>query len=659
MIFRVLPEFESLMNSLYRFIALLFTFYLPFCVFAKPPELDFPITQKKAQEILSNHVSQKAMNQELAITVLGNFIEIIDPIKTYFIENEVLEYTNPHQEMGSKLIADYERGSLKVFEGILDKMEKAISRRSRIEETFMQKRELIKDVDPEEFEELAWAKSEEELTQRIERIRSLQLESASKINEETREILLERLKKRRMSVEEEIVGKNKSERKQYLYSLFLKALCHSLDNHTVYFTPKEASQFVIQVQQRLFGIGALLHDDLVGLRITELIDGGPAKVSGLLKEGDRIIAVNNEPVAGLDIIDAVALIRGPKGSKVLLSIERDQASGSKDLLQIEIPRDEIVLKESRHEHKEYEWKDGVILHISLHSFYQDPSSSSTQDIKKIISDTRAKTPIYGIILDLRNNGGGLLPQAVTVSGIFIKSGIVASIRDDHGNLQHLRNTEEKAFYDGPLVVLTNRASASASEIVAQSLKDYGRALIVGDKMTFGKGSFQVFTLENQMSQQVNPQGEYKVTKGVYYTVSGKTPQLTGIPSDIVVPGYLSESKIGEMYQKNALGNQSIESHFVDDLSDIHPLSRLRLRKTYCKNLQPQLHDLEPFIPGLAEKSQNRIKSHQKYQEFITCLINKQSLSDELIQEDFQFQETLEIMKDYLGIISSKDLLTAK
>ncbi len=163
----------------------------------------------------------------------------------------------------------------------------------------------------------------------------------------------------------------------------------------------------------------------------------------------------------------------------------------------------------------------------------------------------------------------------------------------------------------------------------------------------------MFTLENQSLQQVNPQGEYKVTKGVYYTVSGKTPQLIGVLSDIVVPGYLSESKVGEMYQKNPLGNQSIESHFIDDLSDIHPLHRLRFRRTYCKNLQLQLHDLEPYVPLLVEKSQKRITLNEKYQSFLTALKNKQLPSDELLQTDFQFDETLEIMKDYLTLLESK------
>ena len=183
----------------------------------------------------------------------------------------------------------------------------------------------------------------------------------------------------------------------------------------------------------------------------------------------------------------------------------------------------MVLKETRLE-KSYEpYGNGVIGHFHLFSFYQDPNSSSAGDLKEAILEMKKKQNLKGIVLDLRNNAGGLLPQAVSVTGLFISKGVVVSVKDNTGVVQHLRNIDGQPIWTGPLIVLTNRTSASAAEIVAQTLQDYGRALVVGDPHTYGKGTFQTFTLESANYGKVNPKGEFKVTRGRYYTVSGKSP----------------------------------------------------------------------------------------------------------------------------------------
>lgn len=244
----------------------------------------------------------------------------------------------------------------------------------------------------------------------------------------------------------------------------------------------------------------------------------------------------------------------------------------------------------------------------------------------------------------------MLPQAVSVTGLFIKNGIVSSIQDDQGNLHHLRNMGNEPFYNGPLVVLVNRTSASASEIVAQCLQDYGRAVIVGDKHTFGKGSYQIFSVENHQSQQVNDEGEYKVTKGIYYTVSGKSPQLIGTLSDIEIPGIFSSSRIGEKYEKNALSNRSIAANYKDDLSDIHPLHRLKLRRSYCKHMQEKLDNLTSFIPRLKENSALRIKENKNYQQFLKDIKDKNFTDVEWGQNDLQHEEAVNVMKDLILLL---------
>ena len=437
----------------------------------------------------------------------------------------------------------------------------------------------------------------------------------------------------------------------------LKSSASALDAHTNYFTPSEANQFMIQVQQRLFGIGAQLRDNLDGLSIIRILENSPASQSNKLKINDKIIAVNGEPIVGMDITEADDLIRGEKGTPVHLTLLREIGEGESrqmEKLEIELVRNEVVLEETRLDSSFEPYGDGVIAHLKLFSFYQDQKSSSASDIRKVLENTKKDQKLKGVILDLRSNSGGLLNQAVSVTGLFINKGIVCSIKDNTGKLQHLRELEGKPAWDGPLFVLVNCASASAAEIVAQTLQDYGRALVIGDPHTFGKGSFQTFTLDPIHNPKINPQGEYKVTRGRYYTVSGKSPQLKGGQSNIVIPGLLSELDIGETFSKFPLENDEIEPHFEDDLSDVSPFHRLQLGPMYKYNLQTKLTTYEPYSEVLKKNSQLRIESNKNYQNFLIELKKKNFDSSpiELFgQSDLQFVEALNVMKDYIFLIS--------
>ncbi|MBM3192406.1 MAG: carboxy terminal-processing peptidase, partial [Chlamydiae bacterium] len=289
-------------------------------------------------------------------------------------------------------------------------------------------------------------------------------------------------------------------------------------------------------------------------------------------------------------------------------------------------------------------------HIRLFFFYQDPKTSSALDIKNAIAAIKKEHQLLGVILDLRNNPGGLLPQAVNVTGLFIHKGIVASIKDFTGKVQHLRNFEEELSWEGPLIVLTNRASASAAEIVAQALQDYGRCILVGDDHTYGKGSYQSFTLESANMQKVNPQGEYKVTRGIYYTVSGKSPQLHGAIPDIIVPGVLSHLEIGESFAKYPLEGDNIKENFEDDLSDIHPLHRGKIKRLYKTSAQKVSDFYKPYLPILQQNSERRVTLNQNYQNLLKEL-QKTDPSYETMesfgQNDLQLEETFNIMKDLI------------
>jgi carboxyl-terminal processing protease len=645
----------------FRRIFVTFLLLITCVIYAKPPELTPKDAKKKIEEILRAHVTHKTLNPEIIKRSLNNFLDELDPTKTYLIDNEVVAWSSPSTTLLEAIERDFKNESFSQFEKMYDTMVQAILRRGLLEKE-LENTPLPTGISAETFKDLQWAKTHEELKQRILALRALQLEAADNFDGETKEQFLQKLSKRRLNREQEINLPSKTERQGQVLSYTLKSITASLDAHTSYFTPSEASQFMIQVQQRLFGIGAQLRDNLNGFSIVKLIEGSPAFLSNKLKVGDRIIAVNNEPIVGLDIVEAVDLIRGPQGSKVNLTILRESTESenkSIDKFDIEIIRDEIILKETRFETNLEPYGDGVIAHIHLFSFYQDPKSSSTKDLREAIEKIKKEHQLLGVILDLRNNAGGILPQAVSVTGLFISKGIVASIKDHTGKIQHLRHFDGEVAWDGPLLVLTNRASASAAEIVAQALQDYGRAIIIGDDHTYGKGSYQSFTLESANAQKINPQGEYKVTRGIYYTVSGKSPQLNGAKADIIVPGVLSYLDIGESFSKYALESDQIKPNFEDDLSDIHPLHKGKMKRLYKNNLQPVLDFYKPYLPVLNQNSAKRLAINQNYQNFLTE-IQKTNPSYETMeifgQNDLQLEETFNVMKDLIYMIRESSSL---
>jgi carboxyl-terminal processing protease len=619
---------------------------------AKPPEVAPKDVQKKVKEIFKAHVTYKKMTNELMARVLKNYIQEIDATKTYLMKSEIAQWLEPSDELLDKMISDFKNNNYSSFEEIHTLMNKAITRRNHIEST-LEKSAIIKDIKAEDLKEDVWPNDLDELSNKLLKVRSLQQQAAEKFNEETIDTFFQRINKRRLSHEAELIGSSDEEQKKIILSYFLKAFATALDTHTNYFTPSEASQFMIHVQQRLFGIGAQLRDSLNGFSIVRILDNGPASKGNKLKINDKIVAVDNEPVVGMDITEAVELIRGEKGTKVLLTILRETQDQTSEKINVELTRGEVVLEESRLESSLEPFADGVIAHLSLFSFYQDPKSSSASDIKKTIQDIQKNHNLKGIVLDLRNNSGGLLPQAVSVTGLFITKGIVVSIKDNSGKVQHLRDTDGKMSWDGPLVVLVNRASASAAEIVAQTLKDYGRAIVVGDEHTFGKGTFQTFTLDAAHDGRVNPQGEYKVTRGMYYTVSGKSPQLVGVKSDIEVPGLLSQLDIGEEFAKYPLQNDEIEPHFEDDLSDIPILHRHQIGKLYKHNLQEKLDIYTRYVDKLKQNSKIRIDGNKTFQNFLKEAKEKKfdsSAIEAFGQSDLQLQETFSIIKDLIFLM---------
>ena len=391
---------------------------------------------------------------------------------------------------------------------------------------------------------------------------------------------------------------------------YLNAFTQAYDPHSDYMSPHNAEDFDIAMKLSLVGIGALLSSEDGAAKVERLIAGGPAERDGRLKPGDKIVAVAQGDAAPVDIMHlplnkAVRMIRGEKGTKVVLSVIPASDSTGSTLAKIDLIRDEVKLEEqaAKSEVREVKGADGVsrtLGVITLPEFYADmkgeatkgeEARSSARDVKRLVGELKEKG-VQGIVLDLRNNGGGSLSEAVEMTGEFIDSGPVVQVKDQK-RLHILSDPDPDIAYDGPLIVLVNRMSASASEILAAALQDYGRALVVGDTKTHGKGTVQTLT---NLSNADPALGSLKITTASFFRIAGGSTQLNGVTPDIVISSALDEMELGEEFLPHALKWSTVYPAFYEP-------------QTAVKNL----------IPTLASESKARRDQDPRFATFTKVL----------------------------------------
>ncbi len=402
--------------------------------------------------------------------------------------------------------------------------------------------------------------------------------------------------------------------------LYLTSLTHVYDPHSDYMGRATFENFEIGMKLSLFGIGALLQSEDGYCKIKELTPGGPAQNSKKLKSGDRIVEVaqgTNDPV---DVVDmklskVVDLIRGDKGTEVRLTIIPADASDPSARKVVALVRDKIKLedKEAKAQIIEYPDKTRVGV-IDLPSFYSEiPTSdkqqnlkSTTEDVARLIEKLEQEN-VSGIVLDLRRNGGGSLEEAINLTGLFIKEGPVVQVRDPDNQVYVDRDTDPAEQYKGPLIVLTSRFSASASEILAGALQDYGRALIVGDSSTHGKGTVQQLLRLGPLIHVTNELGALKLTIRKFYRASGSSTQLRGVVPDIVLPSINNYAEVGETSLDHPLPWDTIDSTDYDKMNLIQPyLPELKKRSTQRVAEDPDFiwlkGEIERYKETINEKS---------------------------------------------------------
>lgn len=459
-----------------------------------------------------------------------------------------------------------------------------------------------------------------------------------------------------------------------VFSAFENSFAAAIDPHTNYFGPVESENFNDDMNLSLEGIGAVLSQEDEYTVIVQIMPGSPAEKSKKLKPKDKIVAVKQEhgkfeDIIGWRLTEVVKKIKGKKGTKVVLEIERGEGAAAKTF-NVELTRDKIRLQDKEAKSKVYTSYDGrKIGVITISSFYTDLSLNVKRELSKLESEN-----VDGIIVDLRNNGGGLLPEAVYTTGLFIKDGPVVLVRDVNGNESAYDDTDASMLYKGPLVVLINRLSASSSEIMAAALQDYGRALIVGDT-SYGKGTVQQSRPLTRLYDLIGADlGSIHYTIAKFYRINGGSTQLKGVTPDVAMPTLIDVTEFGEKTEPNALNWDKIApskyqkysdpSFFVKDLMALHEKRistdpvfkviqserdryyKLKNSKTLTLNFEERKKMFDEDEKITLKNTNIRLKAMHKKE-----VKSVKDLPDDFEYDDPILQETVNITSDYSDMLN--------
>ena len=459
-----------------------------------------------------------------------------------------------------------------------------------------------------------------------------------------------------------------------VFSAFENSFAAAIDPHTNYFGPVESENFNDDMNLSLEGIGAVLSQEDEYTVIVQIMPGSPAEKSKKLKPKDKIVAVKQEhgkfeDIIGWRLTEVVKKIKGKKGTKVVLEIDRGEGAAAKTF-NVELTRDKIRLQDKEAKSKVYTSYDGrKIGVITISSFYTDLSLNVKRELSKLESEN-----VDGIIVDLRNNGGGLLPEAVYTTGLFIKDGPVVLVRDVNGNESAYDDTDASMLYKGPLVVLINRLSASSSEIMAAALQDYGRALIVGDT-SYGKGTVQQSRPLTRLYDLIGADlGSIHYTIAKFYRINGGSTQLKGVTPDIAMPTLIDVTEFGEKTEPNALNWDKIApskyqkysdpSFFVKDLMALHEKRistdpvfkviqserdryyKLKNSKTLTLNFEERKKMFDEDEKITLKNTNIRLKAMHKKE-----VKSVKDLPDDFEYDDPILQETVNITSDYSDMLT--------
>ncbi len=610
------------------------------------------ISRSVAYHLPLYHLNQLPFDENIATNAFNLFIGSLDPSRSYYLQADIDAFTQEAPELAKRMRKGDISFGTHMFDVLMERIENRTAFTEELlkqgfdtatEETFRWDRQEAEWVETEEEWNELWRKrikneyiarlvsqqvyadekesetntvdsataSEAQIISEGNRAKpgltittNIVVDAEDEYDEEAEEaslspeeFILERYKQFKLTME--------SFDEEMLLQRYLTAFSHVYDPHSDYMSPSSVEDFDINMKLSLVGIGAMLRPEDGAARIVRIIPGGPADQDGRLKAGDKIIAVaqgDEEPVSILHwpLYKAVRLIRGEIDSKVVLTIIPASDRSGTRTKKLDLIRDEVKLEEqaAKGEVKEIELGEGNTRRlgvITLPDFYADFTATNNKekdarrastDIRRLINELMLEG-IEGLILDLRNNGGGSLIESIDIAGLFISSGPIVQVKE-RNRTQVLPDIDPETNYAGPMIVLVNRLSASASEILAAALQDYKRAIIVGDKQTHGKG-----TVQTLMSLGDDRRGSLKLTTAGFYRINGGSTQLKGVTPDIIIPSYLDVMDIGEDSLEHALPWDSV---------------RKAMYRTET--------GLAELIPLLSEQSRERLENNGEFQLYM-------------------------------------------
>lgn len=580
----------------------------------QPTDRHAKISRLVATLFERSHYSQVRVNDELAGKILDLYLESLDGNRHYFLASDIERFGAYRDELDDAL----KRGDL---EPAFDIYRTYMSRtRERLEHAL-----AVLEQEPDftaderyvfDREDLPWAASREQLDelwrQRVKND-ALSLILAGKTWEEARDLLATRYQRVLKRVEQVHTDD--------VFETFMNAFSHSVDPHSSYFSPRNSEEYRIQMSLSYEGIGASLQvqDDYVA--VMSVIPGGPAAIEGTLKPNDRITAVAQGDdgemvdVVGWRLDDVVELIRGPGGTVVQLQVLPAGAAPGSPEKTLAFTRDKIKLEAQAAQKKVLEIPQGGehlrVGVIEVPSFYQDYNAraageqdytSTTTDVRRLIDELEAEG-IDGLVIDLRNNGGGHLSEAASLTGLFIEDGPIVQLRDTNGRIEVLDDPVPNKVYDGPLAVLVNRYSASASEIFAAAIQDYNRGVVIGQQ-TFGKGTVQNLYPLDRYAPGKDPRfGQLTLTIGKYYRVTGGSTQHRGVIPDIRLPSPIDEEMVGESTRDSALPWDQIRP--TDFAADAPLDAEVHVLTDYFRQRSATDPDFDFFLSDIAAQETER------------------------------------------------------
>src|SRR2546426_359046 len=591
------------------------------------------------------HYTRQKLNEEVSNKFLQTYLELLDFSHLFFTQKDVDEL---NAKYGSSMAGDVLLGTLKPAYEVYALYTK------RVDDRVAKVKELLKQ--PIDFKSNAtvelsrqkspWPKDEAEADQ-LWRGRIANELLQEHLSEHPIEPAPQLVTRRYDRLARNVHEQDKDEQ----IKLFLDALAQAYDPHSEYLSKADMKNFSINMGLSLVGIGAMLRSEDGYAKIESLVPGGPAQMDGRLKVGDRITAVAQGQSDYVDVREmrldkVVEMIRGKKGTRVRLLVIPSDATDPSRRKNVELVRDEIKLKdqEARADiiiRKDENGSPIKLGWLTLPSFYADMDKhqkSTTRDVQALLKRLK-KENIAGLVVDLRRNGGGSLEEALSLTGLFLKSGPIVQTKDYNGSIRISSDPDSGIAYSGPLVVLTSRQSASASEIFAAALQDYGRAVIVGDKNTFGKGTVQTILpigrFTSLLGSRSDDDGELKLTIQKFYRVAGGSTQLHGVASDIVSPTLTDLPEVGEGALKNCLPYDEVPKARFTKWSDGHPLFVEELKRRSAERVQhdAEFHYVMEDMERLRHKlDENRISLNEDGR--------RKEIQDDKLRKDVRSKERL-------------------